>query len=275
MIEILVEMFSYPFLVRAMVVGLLVSLCCAMLGVSLVLKRYSMIGDGLSNVGFGALAVASVLNVAPLSFAIPVVVAAAFFLLRMNENSLIKGDAAIALVSTGSLSIGVLVMSLTTGMNLDVCNYMFGSILAMTQSDVYLSMVLSALVLLLFILFYHKMFAITFDETFAKATGIRVGFYKMLLAVLTALTITLGMRLMGTLLISSLIVFPALTAMRLCRSFKWVMIHSIFISFICFFLGLVMSYLVATPPGASVVAMNIVMFFIYSLLSFVRKGVKR
>lgn len=275
MIEILVEMFSYPFLVRAMVVGLLVSLCCAMLGVSLVLKRYSMIGDGLSNVGFGALAVASVLNVAPLSFAIPVVVAAAFFLLRMNKNSLIKGDAAIALVSTGSLSIGVLVMSLTTGMNLDVCNYMFGSILAMTQSDVYLSMVLSALVLLLFILFYHKMFAITFDETFAKATGIRVGFYKMLLAVLTALTITLGMRLMGTLLISSLIVFPALTAMRLCRSFKWVMIHSIFISFICFFLGLVMSYLAATPPGASVVAMNIVMFFIYSLLSFVSKGVKR
>lgn len=275
MIEILVEMFSYPFLVRAMVVGLLVSLCCAMLGVSLVLKRYSMIGDGLSNVGFGALAVASVLNVAPLSFAIPVVVAAAFFLLRMNENSLIKGDAAIALVSTGSLSIGVLVMSLTTGMNLDVCNYMFGSILAMTQSDVYLSMVLSALVLLLFILFYHKMFAITFDETFTKATGIRVGFYKMLLAVLTALTITLGMRLMGTLLISSLIVFPALTAMRLCRSFKWVMIHSIFISFICFFLGLVMSYLAATPPGASVVAMNIVMFFIYSLLSFVSKGVKR
>ena len=275
MIEILVEMFSYPFLVRAMVVGLLVSLCCAMLGVSLVLKRYSMIGDGLSNVGFGALAVASVLNVAPLSFAIPVVVAAAFFLLRMNENSLIKGDAAIALVSTGSLSIGVLVMSLTTGMNLDVCNYMFGSILAMTQSDVYLSMVLSALVLLLFILFYHKMFAITFDETFAKATGIRVGFYKMLLAVLTALTITLGMRLMGTLLISSLIVFPALTAMRLCRSFKWVVIHSIFISVICFFLGLVMSYLAATPPGASVVAMNIVMFFIYSLLSFVSKGVKR
>lgn len=275
MIEILVEMFSYPFLVRAMVVGLLVSLCCAMLGVSLVLKRYSMIGDGLSNVGFGALAVASVLNVAPLSFAIPVVVAAAFFLLRMNENSLIKGDAAIALVSTGSLSIGVLVMSLTTGMNLDVCNYMFGSILAMTQSDVYLSMVLSALVLLLLILFYHKMFAITFDETFAKATGIRVGFYKMLLAVLTALTITLGMRLMGILLISSLIVFPALTAMRLCRSFKWVMIHSIFISVICFFLGLVMSYLAATPPGASVVAMNIVMFFIYSLLSFVSKGVKR
>lgn len=275
MIEILVEMFSYPFLVRAMVVGLLVSLCCAMLGVSLVLKRYSMIGDGLSNVGFGALAVASVLNVAPLLFAIPVVVAAAFFLLRMNENSLIKGDAAIALVSTGSLSIGVLVMSLTTGMNLDVCNYMFGSILAMTQSDVYLSMVLSALVLLLFILFYHKMFAITFDETFAKATGIKVGFYKMLLAMLTALTITLGMRLMGTLLISSLIVFPALTAMRLCRSFKWVMIHSIFISVICFFLGLVMSYLVATPPGASVVAVNIVMFFIYSLLSFVRKGVKR
>ena len=179
MIEVLMEMFSYAFLVRAFIVGLLVALCSSMLGVSLVLKRYSMIGDGLSHVGFGALAIATALNAAPLVVAIPVVVVAAFLLLRLNESSLIKGDAAIALVSTGSLAIGVLVVSLTTGMNVDVCNYMFGSILAMSKADVYLSITLSIIVLILFIFFYNKVFAITFDETFDKATGVNVGFSKM------------------------------------------------------------------------------------------------
>lgn len=272
MIEVLMEMFSYAFLVRAFIVGLLVALCSSMLGVSLVLKRYSMIGDGLSHVGFGALVIATALNAAPLVVAIPVVVVAAFLLLRLNESSLIKGDAAIALVSTGSLAIGVLVVSLTTGMNVDVCNYMFGSILAMSKADVYLSITLSIIVLILFIFFYNKVFAITFDETFAKATGVNVGFYKMLLALLTALTIALGMRLMGALLISSLIIFPALTAMRLCHSFKKVMIHAAFISVFCFFCGLVMSYVYATPTGASVVAINIVMFFIYWVIALIQKG---
>ena len=272
MIQILNEMFSYAFLVRAFSVGLLVALCSSMLGVSLVLKRYSMIGDGLSHVGFGALAVATAMNAAPLVVAIPVVVLAAFLLLRLNENSLIKGEAAIALVSTGSLAMGVLVVSLTPGMNTDVCNYMFGSILAMSKSDVYLSITLSVIVLVLFIFFYNKMFAITFDETFAKATGTKVEFYKMLLALLTALTIALGMRLMGALLISSLIIFPALTAMRVCRSFKMVVINAAVISVFCFFCGLVMSYVYATPTGASVVAVNIVMFFIYWIIALIRKG---
>lgn len=275
MMEIIVEMFSYPFLVRAFIVGLLVSLCASMLGVSLVLKRYSMIGDSLSNVGFGALAVAMSLNAAPLAVAIPVVIIAAFLLMHLNENSLIKGDAAIALVSTGALAIGVLVVSLTTGMNMDVCNYMFGSILVMSKADVYLSVTLSLIVIVLYVFCYHKMFAITFDETFAKATGVNVRLYKNLLALLTALTIALGMRMMGALLISSLIVFPALTAMRLCTSFKFVMINATIISVVCFFSGLVISYVYATPTGASVVAANIGMFIIYWGLSIIRKGGRR
>lgn len=275
MMEIIVEMFSYPFLVRAFIVGLLVSLCASMLGVSLVLKRYSMIGDSLSNVGFGALAVAMSLNAAPLAVAIPVVIIAAFLLMHLNENSLIKGDAAIALVSTGALAIGVLVVSLTTGMNMDVCNYMFGSILVMSKADVYLSVTLSLIVIVLYVFCYHKMFAITFDETFAKATGVNVRLYKNLLALLTALTIALGMRMMGALLTSSLIVFPALTAMRLCTSFKFMMINATIISVVCFFCGLVISYVYATPTGASVVAANIGMFIIYWGLSMIRKGGRR
>ena len=172
MFESVIEMFSYPFMVRAFIVGSLVALCSALLGVSLVLKRYSMIGDGLSHVGFGALAVAAALNAAPLSVAIPVVIVAAVLLLRIRGNSRIKGDAAIALISTSSLAVGVMVISLTTGMNTDVYNYMFGSILAMSEEDVRLSVILAAVVLILYIFFYNKIFAITFDETFARATGV-------------------------------------------------------------------------------------------------------
>lgn len=274
MINLLMEMLSYTFLVRALFVGLLASLCLSLLGVSLVLKRYSMIGDGLSHVGFGALAIATAMNAAPLVVSIPVVVLAAFWLLRLNETSHIKGDAAIALISTGSLAVGILVVSLTTGMNTDVCNYMFGSILAMSRFDVQLSIGLSIIVLILFIFFYHKIFAITFDETFARATGTNVKFYKMLLAFLTAITIALGMRLMGAMLISSLIVFPTLTAMRVCKTFKWVVIHSALISIFSFFIGIVISYIYATPTGASVVAVNIVVFLLYSVLGYLkRKGI--
>jgi zinc transport system permease protein len=176
------EMFYFAFLIRAFLVGILVSLCASLLGISLVMKRYSMIGDGLSHVGFGALAVATAMNAAPLTVSIPVVVAAAFLLLRLSENSKIKGDAAIALISTSSLAIGVVIISLTTGMSLDVCNYMFGSILAMSKNDVYLSVALSIMVFILFIFFYHKLFAITFDETFAKAAGVKTGMYNMLIA---------------------------------------------------------------------------------------------
>ncbi len=275
MFNTLIEIFSYPFLVRAVIVGTLVALCSSLLGVSLVLKRYSMIGDGLSHVGFGALAVATAMNVAPLSVAIPVVVIAAFFLLRISEKSKIKGDAAIALISTSALAIGVIIISMTTGMNTDVCNYMFGSILAMSKLDVKISIMLSFVVLILFILLYNRIFAITFDENFALATGTNTKLYNMIIAFLTAITIVLGMRMMGALLISSLIIFPALTSMRVCKRFKVVVISSAILSVACFFIGIIISYLYATPTGASVVAVNIVMFLVYSLLGFLRGGLQK
>jgi len=266
------EMFSYTFLVRAVIVGALVSICAALLGVSLVLKRYSMIGDGLSHVGFGSLALATALNMAPLTVAIPVVIAAAFLLLRLSENSKIKGDAAIALVSTGSLAVGVIIISQSTGMNTDVCNYLFGSILAMAKTDVYLSISLSVVVLVLFVLFYNKLFIITFDETFAKTAGIKTGMYNMLIAFLTALTIVLGMRIMGAMLISSLIIFPALSSMRIFRKFKSVTICSAVISILCFFIGVFISYLYATPTGASVVLINLIVFVLFWLTETLRNS---
>lgn len=271
MINILSELFSYTFITRALLVGILVSLCASILGVSLVLKRYSMIGDGLSHVGFGSLSVAMALNLAPLQVSIPVVVLAAFLLLRISESSKIKGDAAIALISSSSLAIGVIVTSLTTGMNTDVCNYMFGSILAMEKSDVYLSVILSIVVLILYGLFYNKIFAITFDENFAKATGTKVERYNMLVALLTALTIVIGMRLMGALLISSLIIFPSLTSMRVFGSFKGVIITSAILSVICFFIGIVISFQYNIPAGASVVAVNLAAFITASFCGAARK----
>ncbi|MDR3303566.1 MAG: metal ABC transporter permease [Treponema sp.] len=270
LIGTLLEMFSYTFLVRAVIVGFLVSLCASLLGVSLVLKRYSMIGDGLSHVGFGSLAIATAMNWAPLTVSIPIVVLAAFLLLRLSENSAIKGDAAIAIISTGSLAFGVMIISMTTGMNTDVCNYLFGSLLAMNKSDVYLSVSLSLVVLVLFALFYHKIFAVTFDETFARATGTKTGVYNMLIAFLTAITIVLGMRMMGALLISALIIFPALTSMRVCKRFKTVTICAALISISAFFIGVIISFTRETPTGASVVMVNIVLFCVCSLIGRLR-----
>jgi len=271
MFETVKEMMTYPFLVRAVVVGIMVSLCAALLGVSLVLKRYSMIGDGLSHVGFAALAIATAMNAAPLKISIPVVLLAAFLLLRLSENSKIKGDAAIALISSGSLAVGVMVVSISTGMTVDVCNYMFGSILAMSKDDVWLSIVLSIVVLVLYVLFYSKIFAVTFDETFAKATGTKAGLYNMLIALLTAVTIVLGMRLMGALLISSLIVFPSLTSMRVFRSFISVVISSAVLSVVFFFIGIVISYVYSTPAGASIVSVNIAAFFAFSAIGIMKR----
>ena len=268
MIDLFLQMLSYPFLTRAIVVDTLVSLCASLLGVSLVLKRYSMIGDGLSHVGFGALAIATAANAAPLAVAIPIVVAAAFLLLRLSENSKIKGDAAIALISTGALAIGVMAISLSNGTNIDVYNYMFGSILAMSRGDVRLSVVLAAAVLTLYVIFYHKIFAITFDENFARATGVKAGWYNMLIALLTAITIVLGMRLMGTLLISSLVIFPALTSMRILKSFRSVVICSAVLSVLCFLIGIFFSYIWSTPTGASIVCVNIAAFFVFWAASF-------
>lgn len=274
MFDTVIEMLSYPFMTRAFLVGSLVALCSALLGVSLVLKRYSMIGDGLSHVGFGAMAIAAAMNAAPLTIAIPVVIVAAILLLRISGNAKIKGDAAIALISTTSLAVGVMVISLTTGMNTDVYNYMFGSILAMSAEDVKLSLVLSVFVLILFIVFYHKIFAITFDETFARATGVKARVYNTLIAVLTAVTIVLGMRMMGALLISSLIIFPALTSMRVCRTFKSVIINAAVISVVCLIAGVTLSYVAATPAGASVVLANLVMMVLYTVVGAVKNHMR-
>lgn len=265
---------SQPFLQRALIAGVLISLCAALLGVSLVLKRFSMIGDGLSHVGFGALAIACAANIAPLYFSLPIVVIAAFLLLRMSESGKIKGDAAIALISTGALAAGVMVTSLTTGMNVDIYNYMFGSILTMSGADVALSVVLSIAVLALYIVFYNEIFAVTFDESFSKATGTRVGAYNMLIAALTAVTIVIGMRMMGALLISSLIIFPAITSMRLCKSYKSVIFSSAAVSVVCFFSGLLVSIRFEAPTGASVVCVNIFALAAFSLMKGILNSVR-
>ena len=244
--KVILEMLSYPFLVRALVVGVLVSLCASLLGVSLVLKRYSMIGDGLSHVGFGALAIATALNLAPLAVAVPVVVVAAFLLLRLSQNGKLKGDAAIALLSSSALAIGVMTVSMTSGMNTDVNNYMFGSILSLSSADLRLSLILSAAVLALFVLCYPRIFAVTFDETFSRATGVHTQAYNMLLAVLTAVTIVLGMRMMG--------VFGTFRSVTICAAV---------VSVVNFLLGMVLSYVLETPSGASVVVVDLVVFLLF------------
>lgn len=261
---LILEMLSYPFLVRAVVGGVLVSLCASLLGVSLVLKRYSMIGDGLSHVSFGSLSVALALGWSPLKVSIPVVILAAFFLLRITENGKLKSDAAIAMISASALAMGIVATSLTTGMTTDVSSYMFGSILAMSPSDVVLSAGLSLVVLGLFLLCYNKVFAVTFDESFAKATGVNVSLYNVLIAVLTAVTIVLGMRMMGAMLISSLIIFPALTSMRIFKSFRGVVWSSGILSAVCFLLGMTASYKYSTPAGATVVLVNLAAFLLFS-----------
>ena len=255
MFDMIFEMFSYNFIVRAFIVGTLVSLCAALLGVTLVLKRYSMIGDGLSHVGFGALAVAAALNLAPLEVAVPVIIIAAFLLLRLSENSKINGDAAIAIISSTALAIGVVFVSVS-GVNTDLNSYLFGSILATTTADAIMCGILALVVI--FILFYNKIFAVTFDETFSRATGLKTGVYNTVIALLTALTIVIGMRIMGTLLISALIIFPALSSMRVCKKFKSVILCS------C-----------DTPTGASVVIVNAAVFLIFRLIEFINSKIKK
>ena len=268
------EMFTDPFLQkimgRALTVGILVSLCASLLGVSLVLKRYSMIGDGLSHVGFGAMAIAAALDMSgqySLEISIPIVVVAAFFLLRLSENSKIKGDAAIALVSTSAMAIGVIIYDKTTGMTTDICGSLFGqaNTLSITDKDLILSVILSLAVIILFIVFYNRIFAITFDETFAKATGVRSGVYNLVIAFLTAITIVLGMRLLGAMMISSLIIFPPLSAMRLCKSFKSVVISSAVISVVCFVLGFFAAASFDLQTGPCVIVVNLICLIMFSI----------
>lgn len=261
MIDAIADMLSLGFMTKAIIVGILVSLSASLLGASLVLKRYSMIGDGLSHVAFGALAIAAAMNWAPLQVSIPVVVVAAFLLLRISKNSKIRGDAAIAMLSSSSLAIGMIVISVAN-INIDVNSYMFGSILALSDTDVWMSVICSAIVMVLFVFFYNKIFAVTFDESFASATGVKTKTYNMLIALLTAFVIVVGMRLMGALLISSLIIFPSLTSMRICRSFRGVTVFSAAIAVVCFLIGILCTYFLDLPTGASIVAVNLCAFLI-------------
>lgn len=268
----IIKMLSYGFMQRTLVVGALVSLCAALLGVPLVLKRYSMIGDGLSHVGFGALAIASALNLAPLAVAVPTVMIAAVLLLQLRQSARIKGDAAIAIISSSALAIGVVSVSVTTGMNTEISSYMFGSILSLSRADAVLSAALSLAVLAAFALLYPRIFAVTFDEDFARATGTRADAYNTLLAILTAVTVVLGMRMMGTLLISSLIIFPALSAMRVCRSFRGVILCAAALSVVCFTVGAGASYFLETPTGASIVIADLLAFGLSCLIGKKRAG---
>lgn len=275
MIEIIETMMSYPFMVRALTVGILVSLCAALLGVSMVLKRYSMIGDGLSHVGFAALAAAAATGMAPLKVAIPICILAAFLMLRISENSRLKGDSAVAIVCSGSLAVGVMIISLSSGMNTDVSNYMFGSILSISEDDAVVTRILSVIVIIVFLVFYNRIFAVTFDENFAKAIGTRTEVYNMILAILTAVTVVIGMRLMGALLISSLIIFPSLSAMRICKRYKTVMICSVIISVISFVIGISVSFMYSTPAGASIVCVNLAVFLIMVLVGFIKNKIRK
>lgn len=256
-------------LLPALIGGIAVTICSSLLGVTLVLKRYSMIGDGLSHIGYGALSVAAVMNLAPLKVALPVVIIAAFILLRLSENRL-SGDSAIALFSTTALSIGILVSS-KAGITNDVSHYMFGSILAMSKSDVILSVILSAVCIVAFLLLYNRIFSVTFDESFARATGVNAGIYNMIFAVLTAITVVLGMMMMGSLLISSLIVTPTLTAMRVCKSFRGVVLTAGAVSIASFLIGMFCSLIFNTAPGASIVIVNVIFFLCFTFIGEVSK----
>lgn len=268
--DILAEMLSFGFIARALIVGILISLCASLLGASLVLKRYSMIGDGLSHVGYGALAVAAAFNLAPLQVAIPVVVVTAFFLLKLSKNSKLNGDALIAIISCSALAIGMIVISVFE-VNIDVNSYMFGSILALQEGDIVLSVISSLAVIILYVLFYNRIFAVTFDESFSKATGIKTGLYNGLIAMLTAVVTVVGMRLMGALLISGLIIFPSLSAMRICKSYRGVTLFSAIISVFCFITGLVITFYLPVPTGACIVVTNLAAFLICAVIGKIKE----
>lgn len=272
MIDKLVLYFEYPFVKYAMLVGVLIALCSSLLGVTLVLKRFSFIGDGLSHVAFGAMAVASLFDLSnDMVVVLPLTVLSAIVLLRGSQSAKIKGDASLAMISVGALAIGYLLLnafSTSTNVSGDVCTTLFGStsILTLNIVDVWLCIIMSVIVIGMFLLFYHKIFAVTFDETFAKATGTKADTYNLMIAVITATIIVLAMKLVGSLLISALIIFPAVSAMRIFKSFLSVILCSAVIAVVCATVGILISILAATPVGATIVAVNIVVFGIFSAI---------
>lgn len=265
-------------MIRALVVGTLVSLCASLLGVTLVLKRYSMIGDGLSHVGFGALAVATALHVGHASMAVslPIVMAAAFVLMWLTEKRRMQGDAAIAVLSTGAIAIGTLLFRLSDNQYQDICNSLFGtaSMALLSDADMWITVGVSVAVLLLFILFYTRIFSVTFDTSFAKATGVHVGVYSMMLAALTAVTVVIGMKMVGAIMVSGLIIFPALSAMRVCKRFRSVMITSAVLSLVCFFTGFFLSLLIEAQPGPAIIAVHVLAFLVCSLVGFLKNRIR-
>lgn len=278
MVDKLILYFQYPFVRYALIVGVLTALCSSLLGVTLVLKRFSFIGDGLSHVAFGAMSVATVLNLSnEMVLVLPVTIISAVLLLRTGQNAKIKGDAALAMISVGAMAFGYLVVNLfPTSSNLtgDVCSTLFGStsILTLTKDEVKLGIILSIALVIIFILSYNKIFALTFDEDFSRTTGIKVDNYNLLIAIVTAIIIVLAMNLVGSLLISALIIFPTLSAMRLFHSFKQVTVCSAILSVICASSGIIISILAGTPVGSTIVMVNVLVFTISYLMEFVRGG---
>ncbi|MBO5111160.1 MAG: metal ABC transporter permease [Clostridia bacterium] len=265
--------FSYSFILRGFLVGLIVALCAGLLGVNLVLKRCSMIGDGLSHVGFGSLAVAAAMGAAPLSVAIPAVIVAALLMTRIAGSKKMDGDAAIAVISTSALAIGTLILSVSEGMNTDLESYMFGSLLAAGKEDLVLCLILGGAVVLSFVLIYPTLFAVTFDGSFARSAGIRVELVQTGISVLAAITVVLGMRLLGALLISALILFPCLTAMRIFSTFRSVVVCSAVLSLFCFSVGFVASCLLDAPPGATVVVTELAAFLAFTAIAAIKRKI--
>lgn len=266
----IIEMFSYSFMNRALIVGILISLCASLIGVSLVLKKNSMIGDGLSHVAFGAFVIASILNFTPIYFAIPVVLISSFLILKINSNSRINEDAKIALLSSSSLAIGTFLVSIT-GVNTDINSYLFGSILSINNIDLITSIILSIIIISLYIISYNKIFAITFDEKFAKSIGINTELYNIIFASLCSVVVVLGMRLMGSLLISSLLIFPTISSSMCFKSFKSVVVSSGIISILTCIIGIIISYILEVPTASSIVIINLVVLFIFKIISKIRR----
>lgn len=269
--------FEYPFVRYALIAGVLIALCSSLLGVTLVLKRFSFIGDGLSHVAFGAMAIAAVMNVTNnMLIILPITVISAILLLMGGEKRKIKGDASVAMISVGSLAVGYMLMNLfssSSNISGDVCSTLFGStsILTLSVFDVWLCVILSVIVVVVFVLFYNKIFAVTFDEGFARATGVRATAYNLLIAVIIAVIIVLAMNLVGSLLISALVIFPALSAMRVFKNFRSVTICSAVFSVVCSVLGILISILASTPVGSTIVAVDIAGFLLFWLIGTIKK----
>lgn len=261
----IMNLLSYTFMQRAILCGIAISFSAALIGVILTLKNYSMIGHGLGEVGFAALSLAVALNLEPITVSIPIVIIAAIVIMFISQKKGESADIIIALVATGALALGVIITSFTSGFGTDSYNYMFGSILAMNQKDVILSIILTVLSIGIYIVFYNRLFLVTFDEKYAKTTGINVTFYQFLIALLTALVVVVGMRMMGTMLISSLIVFPAIIAKKFTTSFKGLVVMSTLTSVICFVIGIFTSFFLNMPTGAGIVLVYIILLAISSI----------